>query len=208
MPNDDDLRLLDLLDWWEGHRWAASQLCLDESAQLKATVFEAVENLSVTELIFSSSDERAKIEEYIAQEIMRVETSLTASLAQEISNLSKETATQAPITDYSGWSYWDLGRLALGGGAPTAIAIAGGRAATGVLAAAGLATIAAPVTIVAALGGLAWSAYSTGEQMRTSYRDALMEGIDRCLLADPEASVWARHCAVLDQIFKSRTGAA
>lgn len=208
MPSDDDLRLLDLLDWWEGHRWAAAQLCSDESARLKAKVLEAVENLSVSELIFSSSEERSKIEEYIAQEIMRVEVSLTSSLAQEASGLSKKTATQASVTDYSGWSYWDLGRLALGGGAPSAIALAGGRAATRVLAAAGLATIAAPVTIMAALGGLAWSAYSTGEHMRTSYRDALMEGIDRCLHADPEASVLARHCAALDQIFNIKTGAA
>jgi hypothetical protein len=208
MPSDKDLRLLDLLDWWEGHRWAASELCSDESAKLKAKVLEAVENLSVGELIFSSSEERSKIEEYIAQEITRIETSLTAGLAKEISNLTFETPTQGPITDYSGWSYWDLGRLALGGGAPTAIAIAGGRAATGVLAAAGLATIAAPVTIVAALGGLAWSAYSTGEQMRISYRDALMEGIDRCLFADADASVLVRHCAVLDQILKIKTEGA
>lgn len=206
MPSDE-LRLLDLLDWWEGQRWAAAQLCSDESARLKAKVLEAVENLSVSELIFSSSEERSKIEEYIAQEIIRVEVSLTANLAQSVCASPQNTATQTTVTDYSGWSYWDLGRLALGGGAPTAIALAGGRAATGVLAAAGLATIAAPVTIIAALGGLAWSAYSTGEHMRTSYRDALMEGIDRCLHADPEASVLARHCAALDQVFQSTTGA-
>jgi hypothetical protein len=205
MPSDE-LQLLDLLDWWEGQRWAAAQLCSDESARLKAKVLEAVENLSVSELIFSSSEERSKIEEYIAQEIMRVEVSLTANLAQSVCASSQNTATQTSVTDYSGWSYWDLGRLALGGGAPTAIALAGGRAATGVLAAAGLATIAAPVTIMAALGGLAWSAYSTGEHMRTSYRDALMEGIDRYLHSDPEASVLARHCAALDQVFKSATG--
>jgi hypothetical protein len=152
----------------------------------------------VDELIFSSSEERSKIEEYIAQEITRIETSLTAGLAKEISNLTFETPTQGPITDYSGWSYWDLGRLALGGGAPTAIAIAGGRAATGVLAAAGLATIAAPVTIVAALGFLLGQR-TRQEANAISYRDALMEGIDRCSVCDPDASVLARHCAVLDQ---------
>lgn len=206
MPNyDDDLRRLDMLDWWEGHRWAAAQLCLDESTLLKEKVLEAVENLSTSELVASSSEERTKIEQYIAQEIGRIGAQLAARLKEEVSEFAREKAMTDSITVYSGWSYWDLARLAFGGGAPTAIAFAGGRAAAGVFAAVGLATIAAPITIIAALGGLVWSAYSTVEQMRESYRDALVEGIDRCLFADTEASVLARYCAALDRIFQRST---
>ena len=208
MTIDDDLHNLDILDWWELHRWSAAQACAEECARLKAHVRKEVEALPVSEIIASSSEERAQIEAYLAHEIDRIGAELAKSLVTDLPALVEATQTSPSITEYNGLSYWDWAKALFGGGAPAALARTGARVAPGFLAAFGLAAIAAPAAIALAVGSIVWSAYSTTDGKRTAYLDALTDGIDRGLLTDPAESVLARHHAVLDRIFKIKMGDA
>lgn len=208
MTINDDLQQLEILDWWELHRWSAAQACAEECARLKAHVRKEVEALSVSEIIASSSEERAQIEAYLAHEIDRIAAELTKNLVADLPALVETTQASPTIADYNGLSYWDWTKALIGGGAPAALALTGARVAPGFLAAFGLAAIAAPAAIALAVGGIVWSAYSTTDGKRTAYLDALSDGIDRVLLKDPAESVLARHHEVLGRIFKIKMGDA
>ncbi len=206
MTAPNSIPMLELIDWWEASRWSAQELCLATSEHLKSYAQDAVAKLSSNQLMLTKSTERDLLEDYIKQEIGGCQAELAQRLNVDLAP-EPDGRTVSILPAFTGWSYWDLATILLGGSAPTAAVLAGGRAAAGVAATAGLAVLAAPITIAAGVAGLAWGAYSAADTKRTAYLETLLAGIDSALLAQDsdETSVLSRHYSHLDQILKHKS---
>lgn len=205
MQSDRALPYLELIDWWEESRWAATVECEGASRDLKTYAIRATANLPKSHLLQSRSSERDLIETHIARRIQACEEALLNSITSLITD--HISVNPSPIsTTYEGWSYWDLGRVLVGGSAPAAVAVLGTRAAAGAVAALGTAVIAAPLTVTVGLAGVVWGAYSAAEAKRSDYSDALSAMIDKALLSldGPESSVLSRQFSRLDRIVQQQ----
>lgn len=205
MQSDRTLHYLDLIDWWEASRWTAKARCEQESQDLKSYAAQAADDLSTSQLMQTNSSDRALIEAHIATRIQACEEALVNSITSFLMDFDLGNPTQL-ATAYQGWSYWDLGRVLIGGSAPAAAAILGTRAAATAIAAIGATVVAAPVTITVGLAGMVWGAYSTAEAKRTDYKKALCTMIDQVLLSldGPESSVLSRQFFRLDRIIQQQ----
>jgi hypothetical protein len=200
--NDRLFEYSEIIDWWEAERLAASQACFG----LQETLFERVkqesENVSSHHLLMEESDERKNLEASIFREIHKLDKKFLMATVKGIGQDPGPSGQGANVSQYAGWSFWDIGKLIVGGGSAGSAAIAGSRVAPAALAAVGLGALAAPMTIAAGLAGLAWSAYSVSGQKRSEYLQALNAGISQKLTAidDPEKSVLSRQLARLDAL--------
>ncbi len=187
MTAPNSIPMLELIDWWEASRWSAQELCLATSEHLKSYAQDAVAKLSSNQLMLTKSTERDLLEDYIKQEIGGCQAELAQRLNVDLAP-EPDGRTVSILPAFTGWSYWDLATILLGGSAPTAAVLAGGRAAAGV-------------------AGLAWGAYSAADTKRTAYLETLLAGIDCALLAQDsdETSVLSRHYSHLDQILKHKS---
>lgn len=200
--NDSLFGYSEVIDWWEAERLAASQACFG----LQETLFERAKqetaNVSHHHLLMEDSDERKSLEASIFKEIHKLDQQFLMATVKGISQDAVPSGQGANVSQYAGWSFWDIGKLIVGGGSAGSAAIAGSRVAPAALAAVGLGVLAAPITIAAGVAGLAWSAYSVSGQKRSEYLQALNAGISQKLTAidDPEKSVLSRQLARLDAL--------
>ncbi len=189
----------EIIDWWDAERLAASQACF----ALQSTLFERVKketaSVSYQHLLMENSVERKNLETSIFNEILKLDNEFLMATVKGIGCDTGPTGQGSNAIEYTGWSFWDIGKLIAGGGTAGSAAIAGSRVAPAAFAAVGLGALAAPITIAAGLAGLAWSAYSVSGQKRSEYLHALNAGISQKLTAidDPEKSVLSRQLARL-----------
>jgi hypothetical protein len=155
---------------------------------------KVAENISHQHLLKDASEERKTLETSIIYDIRKLDAKFLRATVKDPGVDTLSTGDDRSISQYSGWSFWDLGKLLVGGGSAGGAVVAGSRAALGALA--------APVTIAAGLAGLAWSAYLVFGQKRTEYLKALNAGILQTLTANdgPETSVLSRQLARIDAI--------
>lgn len=205
MQSDRTLPYLDLIDWWEASRWAAKAQCEQASQDLKSYAVQATDGLTTSQLMQANSSDRALIETHIANRIQACEEALVNSIAPVAMDYDLGNPTQL-VTAYQGWSYWDLGRVLVGGSAPAAAAILGTRAAATAVAAMGAAVVAAPITVTVGLAGMVWGAYATAGAKRADYKNALSTMIDQVLLSldGPDSSVLARQFFRLERIIQQQ----
>lgn len=194
----------DLIDWWEEERWSGKEACESARSELWGYSEEAVAEIAYDHLFREDSHERNILEKAISFKIQSVEARLTQRIALEV-----ETGPASPgvsLTDYDGWSVWDIGGLVLGGSSAGATVAVGSRVAPAMLGAIGISTLVAPVAIAAGGLALAVSAYTVSGNKRRSYGEALKAGIEQALLsqASPGASVLSRHFARLDLLLQQR----
>lgn len=200
--NDSLFGYSQIIDWWEAERLAAWQACFG----LQETLFERAKqecaNVSHHQLLMEDSDERKNLEASISKAIHKLDKKFLMATVKDISQDAVPSCKGANVSQYAGWSFWDIGKVIVGGGTAGSAAIAGSRVAPAALAAVGLGALAAPITIAAGLAGLAWSAYSVSGQKRSEYLQALNAGISQKLTAidDPEKSVLSRQLARLDAL--------
>lgn len=200
--NDSLIGYSEIIDWWEAERLAASQACFG----LKETLFERAKqetaNVSHHHLLMEASDERKNLEASLFREIHKLDEKFRMATVKGIGQDAVPSGQGANVSQYDGWSFWDIGKLIVGGGSAGSAAIAGSRVAPAALAAVGLGALVAPITIAAGLAGLAWSAYSVSVQKRSDYLQALNTGISQKLTAidEPEKSVLSRQLARLDAL--------
>lgn len=200
--NDSLFGYSEIIDWWEAERLAASQACFGLQDTLFERAKQTTANVSHHHLLMEDSDKRKNLEASIFKEIHKLDKKFLMATVKGIGQDPVSSGPGANVSQYAGWSFWDFGKLIVGGGSAGSAAIAGSRVAPAALAAVGLGALAAPVTIAAGLAGLAWSAYSVSGQKRSEYLQALNAGISQKLTAidDPEKSVLSRQLARLDAL--------
>lgn len=200
--NDSLFRYSEIIDWWEAERLAAWQACFDLQETLFERAKQGTANVLHQHLLMEDSDGRKNLEASIFKEIRKLDEKFWMATVKVISQDPMPSGQGANISQYAGWSFWDIGKLIVGGGSAGSAAIAGSRVAPAALGAVGLSALAAPITIAAGLAGLAWLAYSVSGQKRSEYLQALNAGISQTLTAidDPEKSVLSRQLARLDAL--------
>lgn len=206
MMDRDPLGYVDALDWWQQLRWSARETCECARDTLWASAEAIVRDIPAQQLFRETSSARLKIEQELSRKIEEVEGALLANLGAALVPASGAVA----LTDFTGWTLWDVGRVVVAGGSTGALTL-GSRAVPGLLAMAGLgaaSAVVAPVALAIGTAGLIWSASSVGAKKRQAYVDAIKGGVQRALLSEsaPEASVLSRHHARLDAILKARLG--
>lgn len=200
--NDSLFEYSGVIDWWEAERLAAHNTCFELQNALLDRAEKETENISHHHLWIEASEERKTLETSIFDEIRKLDAKFLKATVKNPGQDTPPRGDDGSIGQYSGWSFWDLGKLLVGGGSAGGAVVAGSRAAPAALATIGLGALAAPVTIAAGLAGLAWSAYSVTGQKRTEYLKALNAGILQTLTANngPETSVLSRQLARIDAI--------
>jgi hypothetical protein len=200
--NDRLFGYSEIIDWWESERLASSQACFGLEEKLFERAKQETANLAHHHLMMEDSDERKNLEDSISKEIRKLDKKFLMATVKGIAQDPVPSGQAANVSEYAGWSFWDFGKLLVGGGSAGSAAIAGSRMAPAALAAVGLGALAAPITIAVGLVGLAWSAYSVSGQKRSDYLQALNAGISQKLTAidDPEKSVLSRQLARLDAL--------
>ena len=200
--NDSLFRYSEIIDWWEAERLAASQACYGLQETLFERARQEIENVSHHHLLMEDSDERTNLEADIFKEIHKLDKKFLMATVKGIGQDAVPSGQGENVSQYAGWSFWDIGKLIVGGGSAGSAAIAGSRVAPAALAAVGLGALAAPITIAVGMAGVAWSAYSVSGQKRAQYLQALIAGISQKLTAidDLEESVLSRQLARLDAL--------
>lgn len=207
-PRDvaDPLRQADAIDWWQERRWVARAFCKWSNAELRELAQARVDELPTQELMWEMSSERKAFELELLHRIHQAE----ACLARELDHVLPATLSRIDdLTEYAGWSMWDLGKLALGGSGTAAAATVAARASPGLLGMIGLGAAAAVVTPVAITVGtavFAWSAASAVGEKRQAYLQLVQDAVTRLLVATDsvEGSVLRRHLRRLDEAYKQR----
>lgn len=192
-----------LVTWWEAERVFADDRCRRGRDELCRLADAEVSRLPIIDLIWEESVQRERIESELQAQIRQIEVELWARLDHAAVNLGESEK----LTQFSGWSVWDVATLATAGGTAGALATVGLRSIPGVLAmfgAGALATIAAPVTLLVGAGALGWSAVATEGAKRAAYRDAVRAGLESALVSSepPGNSVLGRQMARLDLILQ------
>lgn len=198
----------EIIDWWEAERLFALQACSALQDELFELAEREIENISYQHLLTESSNERGNLEASISKAIHKLDTRFLITTVKDKGQETDAHGFGENISRYQGWSFWDIGKIFAGGGSAGGALLAGSRAVPLALPAAGLATLAAPVTIVAGIAGLAWSAYSVSGQKRSQYLQASKAGIAGTLTAtdQPDKSVLSRQFARLDALRDLRLG--
>ena len=192
----------EIIDWWEAERLTASQACFALQDELIERAERKIEKISYQHLLMESSNERESLEASISKAIHKLDTTFLMATVKDTGQETGAHVIGENISRYDGWSFWDIGKIIAGGGSAGGAVIAGSRAVPLALPAAGLATLAAPVTIAAGIAGLAWSAYSVSGQKRTEYLETLKAGIVATLTAtdQQDKSVLSRQIARIDAL--------
>ena len=198
----------DVIDWWEAERLTAIQACNKLQDELFERVEREIDGISYQHLLAENSNERESFEASISKAIQKLDARLLMTTVKDPGLEIGAHVGGKNLSGYEGWSLWDIGKIFAGGGSAGGVLLAGSRAVPLALPAAGLATLAAPVTIVAGLAGLAWSAYSVSGQKRSQYLQVLKEGITGTLTAtdQPDRSVLSRQLARLELLRDFRLG--
>lgn len=200
--NDRLLEYSDILDWWEAERLAAHKATFELQNVLLDRAQKETDNIPDYHLWIESSEEREALETSIFNDIRKLDAKFLLRTIKDTGPDVPSQENDGRISQYSGWSFWDLGKVLVGGGSAGGAVVAGSRAAPAAFAAVGLGVLAAPITIAAGLAGLAWSAYSVSTKKRDEYLNTLTGGISKTLTATdpPEESVLSRQLARIDAI--------
>ncbi|WP_304619898.1 hypothetical protein [Paracoccus sediminilitoris] len=200
----DPLRQVDAIDWWQEQRWAARTFCQCRDAELRELARTRIDALPLQELIWETSSLRKALELEILQGVQQAEVQLASELEHVLAaNLSGND----DLTEYSGWSGRDLGKLALGGSGTAAVATVAARATPGLLGMIGLgaaSAVAAPLAVTVGAAVFAWSAASVVGGKRQAYLQLVQGAVTRLLVATDsvEGSVLSRHLRRLDEAYK------
>lgn len=198
----------EIIDWWEAERLIAVQACSTLQDELFERAEREIEGISYQHLFTENSNERETFEASISKAIRKLDARLLMATVKDTGQEIGVHGIGENLSGYDGWSLWDIGKIFAGGGSAGGALLAGSRVVPLALPATGLATLAAPVTIIAGIAGLAWSAYSVSGQKRSQYLQALKEGIVETLTAtdQPDRSVLSRQLARLDILRDLRLG--
>lgn len=202
----DPLRQADAIDWWQEQRWAARAFCQCRDAELREVARTRVDALPLQDLVWETSSQRKALELEILEGVQQAEVQLASELEHVLTaNLSGND----DLTDYSGWSGRDLGKLALGGSGTAAVATVAARASPGLLGMIGLgaaSAVAAPLAVTVGAAVFAWSAASVVGSKRQAYLQLVQDAVTRLLVAtdSAEGSVLSRHLRRLDEAYKLR----
>ncbi|PKQ11610.1 MAG: hypothetical protein CVT70_13530 [Alphaproteobacteria bacterium HGW-Alphaproteobacteria-1] len=200
----DPLRQADALDWWQEQRWVARAFCQRRNDELRELARTRIDDLPLQELIWETSSQRKALELEILERVQQAE----AHLASELDHvLTAHRPGNDDLTEYSGWSGRDLGKLALGGSGTAAVATVAARASPGLLGMIGLgaaSAVAAPLAVAVGAAVFSWSAASVIGAKRPAYLELVEDAVTRLLMAQdsPDASVLSRHLARLDEAYK------
>jgi hypothetical protein len=199
----DPLRQADAIDWWQEQRWAARAFCQCRDAELREVARTRVDALPLQDLVWETSSQRKALELEILEGVQQAEVQLASELEHVLTaNLSGND----DLTDYSGWSGRDLGKLALGGSGTAAVATVAARASPGLLGMIGLGAASAPLAVTVGAAVFAWSAASVVGSKRQAYLQLVQDAVTRLLVATDsvEGSVLSRHLRRLDEAYKLR----
>ena len=199
----DPLRQADAIDWWQEQRWAARAFCQCRDAELREVARTRVDALPLQDLVWETSSQRKALELEILEGVQQAEVQLASELEHVLTaNLSGND----DLTDYSGWSGRDLGKLALGGSGTAAVATVAARASPGLLGMIGLGAASAPLAVTVGAAVFAWSAASVVGSKRQAYLQLVQDAVTRLLVAtdSAEGSVLSRHLRRLDEAYKLR----
>lgn len=205
-------RLLDIaeaVDDWEEVRIRIRDKCEGVVATLERYIDTALDNLSMTELFKENSKERHALEGELHVSLRKLERSLRVMITRIVAtdprlNNKGHAASEAlaPIADFKGWSFADLGGLLFGSSAGSGIVIAGSRALPAALAGVGISVAAAPVALLAGAAGMAFSAHGLARRKRETYRNALKNSVQMIAVdeADPN-SILTRYLKRIDDLY-------
>lgn len=199
----DPLRQADAIDWWQEQRWAARAFCQCRDAELREVARTRVDALPLQDLVWETSSQRKALELESLEGVQQAEVQLASELEHVLTaNLSGND----DLTDYSGWSGRDLGKLALGGSGTAAVATVAARASPGLLGMIGLGAASAPLAVTVGAAVFAWSAASVVGSKRQAYLQLVQDAVTRLLVATDsvEGSVLSRHLRRLDEAYKLR----
>lgn len=199
----DPLRQADAIDWWQEQRWAARAFCQCRDAELREVARTRVDALPLQDLVWETSSQRKALELEILEGVQQAEVQLASELEHVLTaNLSGND----DLTDYSGWSGRDLGKLALGGSGTAAVATVAARASPGLLGMIGLGAASAPLAVTVGAAVFAWSAASVLGGKRQAYLQLVQDAVTLLLVATDieEGSVLSRHLRRLDEAYKLR----
>ena len=123
--NDHLFEYSEIIDWWEAERLSASQACFG----LQETLFERAKqdtaNVSHHHLLMEASDERKNLEASIFKEIHKLDKKFLMATVKGIGQDPVPSGRGANVSQYAGWTFWDIGKLIVGGGSAGSAAIAG-----------------------------------------------------------------------------------
>lgn len=195
--NNSLFEYCEVIDWWETERVAAHKACFKLQDELFNRAQKETTKIAHHHLWIETSEERNTLETSIFDDIRKLDAKFLMETVKDTGLGALSQGDDGCISQFSGWSFWDLGKLLVGGGSAGGAVAAGSRVATFALG-----TLAAPITIAAGLVGLTWSAYSVSGQKRKEYLKVLNEGISKTLTATdaPEKSVLSRQLARIDAI--------
>lgn len=202
VPSISSLDYSEIIDWWELSRLNAYNDCFNLQNELYEWVEREIEGISYQDLFVENSQARQRLETKILKDISKLETRFLLETVKYTEQKPDVKTAGQNLSHYGGWTFWDIGKIFAGGGSAGGALLAGSRALPLALPVAGVAALAAPVTIVAGLAGMAWSAYSVSGQKRSQYLQKLKAGIEAKLTSTefPEKSVLSGQMERLDAL--------